>query len=267
MKIQLLIVVLAAAMLAGCASAPPTSHALSKAEMEINQAADNPAVMENAPVTLKKAQEALSKAKHANTSEDADMWSYIATRRAQIAEAQARKARAAKTIKDAKAERKRILKNARKQKLEKKNQQIQELKSKLSNLHPHRTDQGIMLTLGDVLFAFDSADLRPGASSTLDSIATFLQKHGNDRVKIVGYTDSKGPAPYNMKLSRRRALSVKNGLVTRGVNAARLTTAGRGENNPVATNSTQTGRQKNRRVEFTIITPNQSGSSGGESVQ
>ncbi|WP_111411766.1 OmpA family protein [Billgrantia lactosivorans] len=102
----------------------------------------------------------------------------------------------------------------------------------------------------EVTFAFDSAEIRPGAHQTLDEVATTLRDNPDLRVRIEGHTDSVGSAEYNQDLSQRRADSVRDFLVSRGIEENRMTTRGFGEEQPVATNETDEGRAQNRRVEI-----------------
>jgi len=103
---------------------------------------------------------------------------------------------------------------------------------------------------GDVLFDFDKADLKSSAYPILDEGVTVLENNPGLNIEIQGYTDSTGSEDYNLKLSQRRAESVKNFLVNRGIDPGRLTAKGYGSANPVASNDTPEGRAKNRRVEF-----------------
>jgi len=105
----------------------------------------------------------------------------------------------------------------------------------------------------DVLFDFDKAEVRPDAAQALGRLATVIRGYPTGRVAIEGHTDAKGNDAYNQKLSERRAESVKSWLVEREKIAAdRITTRGAGKSRPVADNSTEAGRQKNRRVEVVI---------------
>jgi len=105
----------------------------------------------------------------------------------------------------------------------------------------------------DVLFDFDKADVRPDAAQALGRLATVIRGYPTGKVAIEGHTDAKGNDAYNQKLSERRAESVKSWLVDREKIAAdRITTRGAGKSLPVADNSTEAGRQKNRRVEVVI---------------
>lgn len=112
--------------------------------------------------------------------------------------------------------------------------------------------KGHPLVLEDVNFKFDSAKLQPQADTILNQAADDLKAASYPPTKIDGYTDSTGPAAYNVKLSERRAASVKDFLVEKGVPADSLTTKGYGETNFAATNATREGRYKNRRVELHI---------------
>jgi outer membrane protein OmpA-like peptidoglycan-associated protein len=105
---------------------------------------------------------------------------------------------------------------------------------------------------GDVTFDTNSTVVRPGLQSELDRVAGVMNQYPNTLVRVEGHTDSKGSNEYNMDLSNRRALAVKNLLIQRGIADGRLDVAGYGETMPVATNETEAGRQKNRRVEIKI---------------
>jgi outer membrane protein OmpA-like peptidoglycan-associated protein len=105
---------------------------------------------------------------------------------------------------------------------------------------------------GDFSFDLDSDVLRPGLFNELDRIAQIMIKYPQTSILVEGHTDSLGSETYNQQLSERRANSVKNLLVQRGVQADRINILGYGESRPVATNNTPEGRQLNRRVEIRI---------------
>lgn len=111
---------------------------------------------------------------------------------------------------------------------------------------------GILVNLPDVTFAVDSTTVSPSFRSALDSVAQSMVQYPNSLVDVMGHTDSTGSDTYNLDLSRRRAESVANYLVSRGVSRARLEAVGYGEQYPVADNSTAEGRATNRRVEIRI---------------
>ena len=111
---------------------------------------------------------------------------------------------------------------------------------------------GILVNLPDVTFAVDSTTISPSFRAALDEVAASLQKYPNSLVDVMGHTDSTGSDAYNLDLSRRRAESVANYLVSRGTNRARIATVGYGEQYPRADNTTEQGRALNRRVEIRI---------------
>lgn len=106
------------------------------------------------------------------------------------------------------------------------------------------------LVLPDFTFEFDSNVLTPIGREYLDRMAAMMRGQTDLTIEIIGHTDSRGTEAYNLQLSTRRAVSAKEYLVSQGVNGERLTTSGRGENQPVATNETEEGRSLNRRVAF-----------------
>lgn len=115
------------------------------------------------------------------------------------------------------------------------------------------TGEEIILTLPqDILFAVDSAALRPDLQRDLRAIAANLIEYPNSTIRVVGHTDSTGRLEYNQQLSERRANAVAAVLRDSGVPAGRISTVGAGPSQPVASNDTAAGRAQNRRVEITI---------------
>jgi len=114
----------------------------------------------------------------------------------------------------------------------------------------------LLLTLDqDVQFAVDSAAIQPGFRDTLAKVADVLNRHPGTEVTVIGHTDSTGAENYNQTLSERRAAAVRDDLVAMGVSGGRLTTVGRGESEPRASNDTSVGRAANRRVELVLTQP------------
>ena len=107
-----------------------------------------------------------------------------------------------------------------------------------------------ILVLEGVNFASDKADLTPESSATLDKVAASLKDWPEVKVEVEGHTDSTNTHQHNMKLSQARAESVRNYIVSKGVDPARLVPKGYGPDQPIADNKTQEGRAKNRRVEL-----------------
>ncbi|RLB81109.1 MAG: hypothetical protein DRH15_06975 [Deltaproteobacteria bacterium] len=116
------------------------------------------------------------------------------------------------------------------------------------------TDQGTKLTIPEkVLFGFNEFFLKPEAKKALDLVAQILNQKSGKKILIVGYTDNVGSDQYNLRLSLQRAQSVADYLIyVGGVNKQRIKIEGKGKADPVADNSTEEGRAKNRRVEITI---------------
>ena len=105
---------------------------------------------------------------------------------------------------------------------------------------------------GDVTFDVNSAVVRPGLYSEITRIASVVQDYPQTVVRVEGHTDSTGSESHNMDLSRRRAESVKNIVIQQGVSSSQIETVAFGETAPVASNDTDYGRAKNRRVEIKI---------------
>ena len=105
----------------------------------------------------------------------------------------------------------------------------------------------------DAFFAFDKSVVQPAGKAKLDDLVKRMQAMDIEVVVAVGHTDSTGPSSYNQRLSVRRAEAVKAYMVSKGVDADRIFTEGKGEGSPVADNSSRSGRAKNRRVEVEVV--------------
>ena len=111
----------------------------------------------------------------------------------------------------------------------------------------------LAVTMGsDVLFDVGSSSIKPGAEAQIQKVGQVLKKYPETEIMIAGHTDSTGSAKFNQQLSEHRANNVKLVLVRAGVAPSRIETIGFGQTAPVADNSTQEGRQQNRRVVITI---------------
>lgn len=130
--------------------------------------------------------------------------------------------------------------------------QMQALVVQLAELEARQTERGLVVTLGDVLFEVDRADLKPGATRSLGELIQVLRENPTSIVAIEGHTDSTGSREYNLSLSQRRAESVRGYLVSQGIDPARISAQGLGPDFPVASNADAAGRQQNRRVELVI---------------
>ena len=117
-----------------------------------------------------------------------------------------------------------------------------------------RVGEGIKVTLNEntVNFDFNSANLTTLAKTNLDKLVTVLKNNPDTNINIYGHTDSIGSDAVNLRISAQRAAAVKNYFVANGISASRMFTEGLGKSSPIASNDTDAGRAKNRRVEFAI---------------
>jgi outer membrane protein OmpA-like peptidoglycan-associated protein len=127
------------------------------------------------------------------------------------------------------------------------------LRQELTTIQSRDSERGIVLTIPDVLFEVDKADLKASAQRDLGAIASYLRAHPDQRVLIEGHTDSTGTEAYNHELSLRRGTAVETFFLRYGVGPERLQVRGLGEDRPIASNATSSGRQQNRRVEIVML--------------
>ena len=119
-------------------------------------------------------------------------------------------------------------------------------------LETRDTARGLIVNMSDVLFDFNKYTLRPAAREKLAKISGIILSHPGLRLEVDGYTDSVGSEEYNLKLSDHRAEGVRSYLIGEGIAPDNVTSKGFGKDNPVASNDTAAGRQKNRRVEMVV---------------
>ena len=135
-------------------------------------------------------------------------------------------------------------------------ERVRQLEAQLRDIEGKQTERGLLVTLGDVLFAFNKAELTPQAGPRLDKLAAFLKQFPQRKLLVEGYTDAVGADAYNMELSERRAEAIREALIARGVDTTRVVTKGYGKAYPVADNASVDGRAVNRRVEVVIADEN-----------
>ena len=132
-------------------------------------------------------------------------------------------------------------------------EQADTLRRQLENLQLRQTESGVVVTLGDVLFESGETSLRDDALASLVEVVDLLQSEPDKDIRIEGHTDSTGDSVTNLQISEQRATAVMDALVSLGVEAARITAAGMGEDFPIATNDTEEGRAQNRRVDVILL--------------
>ncbi len=133
---------------------------------------------------------------------------------------------------------------------------IAQQEMQLKALNAKKTDRGMVITLGDVLFNINKAQLSPHGMQSSQKLAAFLKQYPQRKVLVEGYTDSTGSEAHNQALSERRADAVRTALIEAGINSDRIATHGYGESYPVASNDSASHRQINRRVEIIISNDN-----------
>jgi outer membrane protein OmpA-like peptidoglycan-associated protein len=243
--------------LAACATTPQSNVMLEQARVAVVSAQTNPQVAGEAKADLTTAQEALAQGdallKAGKPVADVDHEAYVAERFALAAQKGAELDTSRKAIADADSRRNAVLLVAREDEAARANEKSRELEASLADLKASKTDRGVVVTLGDVLFETGRADLKSGSRQTLDKLTTFLQAYPKRNVQIEGFTDSVGGDDYNQGLSERRADSVRDALTSMGIARDRILTKGLGKGSPVGDNGTAAGRQQNRRVEVLIL--------------
>jgi len=272
---------LLAAALAACSTAPTRNATLDQSHERYTAARADPQVATLAADELKQAGEALASADQASVAgakpADVEHLAYLAGQRISVATAAASSRTAQATVASAAAERDKLRLATRTAEADKARGQLAEaqqsnamkttelaladadaarsasrvgaLEAQLKDLNAKKTDRGVVVSLGGVLFYTGQARLLPAATHSLDQLAEAFKADPLRKASIEGYTDSVGNADYNLGLSSRRADAVMTALVAHGVPADRLHTQAFGEESPVASNDTAAGRQMNRRVE------------------
>jgi outer membrane protein OmpA-like peptidoglycan-associated protein len=128
----------------------------------------------------------------------------------------------------------------------------QEIKTGVAKVEKLPNDVVRVTMTNQTAFDTDSTQIKPGFYSTMDKLADVVVRYNKTALTVVGHTDNVGTDSYNQKLSEQRAVSVARYLEGKRVHSMRLATAGKGETQPIAPNSTDAGRQANRRVEIYV---------------
>jgi outer membrane protein OmpA-like peptidoglycan-associated protein len=267
----------AATLLVGCATAPTRPPGADQARAELIRLQADPSLAPLAPAAIADAVIAVQAAEQPQTDEGLGAYRvYIADRKIDIARAQAQTQLYENQRMALEAQRQNARLDARTREVDAARGQVllanadadaananaavlaaqaAELQRQINVLDARVTERGLVLTLGDVLFETNRAELRAGTNGHLDKLVDFLTQYADRTVLIEGYTDSTGSVAYNQDLSLRRAAVVRDYLQAHGINGARLTASGHGDSDPVASNDSSTGRQQNRRVEVIVSNP------------
>jgi outer membrane protein OmpA-like peptidoglycan-associated protein len=242
-----------AVLLGACSTTPDTIAQLETARAIVPQVENSPRAGV-AALEIGEARKALDRANRladkGGKQGEIEYEASVASKYAQIANEKILTAQAREEIEKGEAERQAVLVAAREREAQRSSERANALERELADLKGKKTDRGVVVTLGDVLFDTAKATLKPGAYATIDRLATVLKEDPARKVLIEGNTDSVGSDEYNQALSERRAASVQAALFERGVEASQISTVGKGETAPVASNDSAVGRQQNRRVEL-----------------
>jgi outer membrane protein OmpA-like peptidoglycan-associated protein len=239
---KLLIPAVIATLAVGCAELQQPKSLLD-AQQAYKAAASNPAIQRYASDKLTKANKTLLDAAAAESIEDMTSLAYIANAQVKTAASKAATGQSEQNSIDLMSQKEKLISDSL-------NLKKSTAQDKLLELQLTEAEREIILAFGSIEFVTGTADLVPGASMGIDLLATYLEKYPEKKVTLEGHTDSTGSAELNKKLSQERADFIRNVLISKGVAADRITAIGYGQSQPVASNSSQSGRQKNRRIDI-----------------
>ena len=277
-----------AVTLTACNTVPRTTNLLEQSRNDFTVMESNPHVERYAPLQLQDATEAMKQANaasdHRLPAEEIDNLAYLAKAKIAVAQEVTKQKLAEAESSNIIAERDRLVlkqktKEAERAKmnaaqsqltaqaalataasLQRSTEQAQsrtaQLEKELADLAAKKTDRGIVITLGDVLFGFDKSSLSPEGTLKIQKLASVLKQYSERRVLIEGFTDNTGSASYNQKLSERRANAVRHSLQHMGIEDDRVRIRGYGKDFPVAPNDSEENRHLNRRVEIILSDEN-----------
>jgi OmpA-OmpF porin, OOP family len=221
------------------ACGPHRNRALEAAQLEYQQTRADPGVAQYAGTEIAQARVALDRAESAFEDDNEEDTAHFT----HVAEVELERAREVASARVAGSQTKVVKK------------EIERVEDQLAALQARVTERGIVLTLSDVFFEVDSANLRPEGMQNLAQLAAFLTAHPDRALAIEGHADSTGTDDYNQGLSERRATAVKAFLASSGVDPSRVFAQGFGERYPIASNDSTDGRARNRRVEMLVMNP------------
>lgn len=273
-----------AAFVAACSSVPTSTTLLEQTRSDFQLAQNNPMVATYAPLEMKQAGEAMEQANlsasHNDSLDKVDKLAYLAKQKIALTQEMAKQKSAEADVANSAKERDQVRldqrtneaniakMNAERSKLaelqaqgqtaqaQRQAQEAQahaaQLEAQLADLAAKKTERGMVITLGDVLFGTDLARLNADGMRTAQKLSAVLQQNMQRTVLVEGFTDSTGTTAHNQELSERRAGAVRSALLELGVAPARIAIRGYGETYPVAANDTAQNRQLNRRVEIIL---------------
>lgn len=274
---KLLLALLLLLWLAACSTTPMSTMLLDQTRSDYQAAQNNLAVTTYAATEFRDAGAALEQANAAagrrESSEQVDKLAYVARQKIATAQEVARQKQAEASVAAAGQERDAVRLQQRTAEADQARSEAERAKAQaaamassarevearnaalqqqLADLQAKQTERGIIITLSDVLFQIDRAELSADGMRTAQKLADVLMQAPQSMVLIEGFTDSTGTADHNLQLSQRRAEAVRNALIGLGVAQEKIATRGYGAAYPVASNSDAASRQLNRRVEIVL---------------
>ncbi|WP_027468393.1 OmpA family protein [Deefgea rivuli] len=268
-------------LLWACSTTPTQTSLLDQTRSEYSLAKNNPSIAKYAPLELKQAGEALDQANAAASKKESievvDGLAYVAKQKIALMQSTATQKSAEADMANSSKQRDQVRLEQRtneanqatasavqaKADLQDAQRETQVAKAdassllqQLSDLKAKNTERGIVITLGDVLFASNQSQLTAAGVATAQKLADVLQKNPQRKVLIEGFTDNTGTVAHNQMLSTRRATAVSAALQQLGIASERIAVQGYGESFPVASNATSQNRQLNRRVEIVLSDDN-----------
>jgi len=275
------VVLAVAALLAACASNPQTTSLLEQTRVEYRSAQASPDVATYAPQEMKLASDAMLKTENVAAERggknEVDQLAYVARQKIALTQEVTKRRMAEADVANAGKQRTQLMldqrtneanaaqiraNNANQAALmaqtDAANAQLRnaQLETQLADLAARKTDRGMVITMGDVLFATDQSRLTVSGIATAQKLATLLQNNPQRNVLVEGFADSTGTAEHNQALSERRAGAVQAALQQMGIASDRVAMRGYGESFPVVANDTALNRQLNRRVEIVLSDDN-----------
>jgi outer membrane protein OmpA-like peptidoglycan-associated protein len=247
-------------LMTGCATSSDSMVSLDEARAAYDRLKGDADVLRSAPKDLIRAGESLGKAERLSTywgsSDDVAHYAYLSQKYSAIAAQKSQlnlnQEKAAKLELD----KQRLQLALREAKLLNVQDQGRWIEEQILSLAADKTDRGLVMTLGDMLFDTGHSDLQISANRTVLKLVQFLQMNPRRVVRIEGYTDNTGVEEENIVLSRARAQAVADVLIELGIDVKRIEVQGYGESFPVAVNASEKGRAQNRRVEVVISDEN-----------
>ncbi len=241
---KLIIPAVIATLFTGCAELQKPQSLLD-AERAYSVAANDASVQKYAADKLNTANTTLLKAAAAETEEDMSSLAYIGNAQIETAVSSAAAKQSRQNSEDILGKRDQLI-------MASMNAKKEATQSKLLAMETSEAEREILLAFGKIEFVSGTANLVPGAAQGIELLANYMNKYPNKSVALTGHTDSSGSADFNKELSQLRADYIRDVLISKGISPERITAIGYGESQPIASNQTNAGRQKNRRIEISF---------------